>query len=107
MKSFTLLFAILIMSLLTSRLSYSQKADRMAINELISKYAAAEDDGDMTSQAQLMLPDRVWIGTVGRITDQSKNMEMQQARIDADKKIIPDVWWFTDARDRLINFYGD
>ena len=88
-------------------MSHAQKADLMAINELINKYAAAEDDGNMSSQAELMLPDRVWIGSVGRITDQKRNMEMQQVRIDADRKSIPDVWWFTDARDRLINFYGD
>ncbi len=106
MKSFALLSTALIICG-SSQFSMSQEADRMAINELINKYAAAEDDGNMTSQAELMMPDRVYIGGAGRITDQDKNMQLQQVIIDVNKKAIPDVWWFTDARDRLIRFYGD
>ncbi len=107
MKKLTHFLTVLSFVCSTFSMGFSQSADLMAINELINRYAAFEDDGDMMSQASLMTPDRVWIGTVGRITDQEKNMKMQQLRIDANKKVIPDVWWFTDARDRLINFYGD
>lgn len=83
-------------------------ADTKAINDLIDKYAAFEDTGDMISQAKLMAADRVWIGAVvGRRTNQKMNMDIQQADFDEARKWAPGVKWFTDARDRLIKFYGD
>ena len=35
------------------------------------------------------------------------NMEIQQAGFDEARKWAPGVKWFTDARDRLIKFYGN
>ena len=56
-----------------------------------------------------MSDDRVWIGDNGwgRMTNQSLNMNMQQSQFDAMLKSINGIKWFTDARDRLIKFYGD
>ena len=56
-----------------------------------------------------MSDDRVWIGDngLGRMTNQSLNMNMQQSQFDAMLKSINGIKWFTDARDRLIKFYGD
>ena len=55
-----------------------------------------------------MTADRVCIGPAGsgRITNQAMNMESQQSQFDAAKTFVPGVKWFTDARDRLIKFYG-
>ena len=84
-------------------------ADLAAINTLIDDYSQTEDDGTLLEQAKLMSDDRVWIGNngAGRITNQSLNMNMQQTQVDAVFKSISGIKWFTDARDRLIKFYGD
>jgi hypothetical protein len=54
-----------------------------------------------------MTDDRIWIGQgMGRVTNQALNMEMQQAGMDVQNEMLPGVQWFTDARDRIIRFYG-
>ena len=84
------------------------KADIDAIQKLIDQYGQTEDAGDMMAQAKLMMADRVWIGQAqGRQTDQAMNMRTQQAEIDAQRKQVPGVQWFTEARDRLVKFYGN
>ena len=106
----TVLFVVVLLAVfLTTDAVYSQNvADIDAINKLIDQYSAFEDAGDMVSQAKLMTNDRVWIGGVaGRRTNQSMNMEIQQAGFDEAKKLAPGVKWFADARDRLIKFYGN
>ncbi len=84
------------------------RADQDAINRIIDQYSALEDAGDMAAQAQLMTADRVWIAQwAGRMTNQDMNMRRQQAGFDARKEYLPGIQWFTDARDRLIKFYGN
>jgi len=62
----------------------------------------------MMAQAKLMAADRVWMAAVaGRRTNQTMNMEIQQAGYDEARKFVPGVKYFSDARDRLIKFYGD
>jgi hypothetical protein len=78
-----------------------------AINRLIDRYGALEDAMDMTSQAQLMAPDRVQINQGGRRTNQALNMRIQQAQLEELKKALPGVQFFTEDRDRLIRFYGN
>jgi ketosteroid isomerase-like protein len=81
--------------------------DEDAINRLIDHYSQLEDAADMTAQAALMTADRVWIAqALGRMTNQAMNMRIQQAGFDVQKEILPGAQWFTDARDRLIRFYG-
>ncbi len=84
------------------------KADVEAINKLIDDYCKTEDASDMKAQAKLMTADRIWIGTPGggRMTNQTMNMEMQQTQMNENKKMVPGIKWFTDARDRIIKFYG-
>ena len=110
MKSGIVCFAIISLFLFSgSFVSAQSKADNEAIHKVIDKYGGTEDAGDMVTQAKLMTADRVWIGPSGsgRITNQAMNMEAQQSQFDAAKAFVPGVKWFTDARDRLINFYGD
>ena len=110
MKSGIVCFAIMSLFLFSGSFASAQsKADTEAIHKLIDKYGETEDAGDMVTQAKLMTADRVWIGPSGsgRITNQAMNMESQQSQFDATKTFVPGVKWFTDARDRLINFYGD
>jgi hypothetical protein len=91
-----------------TRASHAQReADLTAINRLIDQHAQTEDADDMMAQAKLMTADRVWIGPPGRRTDQGMNMRLQQAQIDEGKKFAPNTRWFTEARDRLIKFYGN
>ena len=81
--------------------------DEDAINQLIDQYSQLEDAADMTAQAALITADRVWIAqALGRMTNQAMNMRIQQAGFDVQNEILPGVQWFTDARDRLIRFYG-
>ncbi|MFC1639969.1 YybH family protein [Gemmatimonadota bacterium] len=81
--------------------------DEDAINRLIDQYSQLEDARDMTAQAALMTPDRIWIAqALGRITNQAQNMRIQQAGFDVQNELLPGVQWFTDARDRIIRFYG-
>jgi ketosteroid isomerase-like protein len=83
-------------------------ADVQTINRLIDEYSRLEDAGDMQGQAKLMSEDRIWIAQdSGRRTDQGLNMKIQQASLDALKAAFPDVKWFTEARDRLVKFYGN
>ena len=85
-----------------------RQADVDAINGLIDQYGTLEDAMDMTSQAKLMVADRVWVaqGAVRR-TDQAVNMRIQQAGYDALKKQVPGVQSFTEDRDRLVKFYAN
>jgi hypothetical protein len=81
--------------------------DEDAINRFIDQYSQLEDAVDMTAQATLMTADRIWIAEgLGRITNQAQNMQIQQAGFDVQNEILPGVQWFTDARDRIIRFYG-
>lgn len=109
MRTTALFVVVLLAVFLATDAVYSQNtADTDAINILIDKYSAFEDAGDMVSQAKLMTKDRVWIGGLsGRRTNQSMNMEIQQAGIDEAKKWAPGVKRFTEARDRLIKLYGN
>jgi len=109
MRTTILFAAVFSMVLLSTATVHSQNnAATDAINKLIDRYSALESSGDMVSQAKLMTKDRVWVGgTGGRRTNQSMNMEIQQAGYDEAKKFVPGVKWFTDARDRLIKFYGN
>ena len=90
-------------------LAAQNRADVDAINRLIDQYGQTEDAGDMMAQAKLMSPDRVWIGPApaGRETDQAMNMRAQQAQYDVQKKLVPGLQWFTEARDRLVKVYGN
>jgi hypothetical protein len=85
------------------------RPDLDAIHRLIDQYGQTEDAGDMMAQAKLMSADRVWIGQApaGRQTDQAMNMRAQQAQYDVQKKLVPGLQWFTQARDRLVKFYGN
>ena len=81
--------------------------DEDAINRIIDQYSQLEDANDMTAQAEMMTADRIWIAqALGRITNQAQNMQIQQAGFDVQNEILPGVQWFTDARDRIIRFYG-
>jgi ketosteroid isomerase-like protein len=90
-------------------LSAQNRPDLDAIHKIIDQYSQTEDAGDMIAQAKLMAPDRVWIGPApaGRQTDQAMNMRAQQAQYDVQKKVTPSLQWFTQARDRLVKFYGN
>ncbi len=84
-----------------------RQADIDAISQLIDRYGAFEDAMDMTAQAQLMAPDRIWIAQgAGRRTDQAANMRIQQAGMDVTKRLVPGLQTYTEDRDRLIKFYG-
>ena len=95
--------------ILLSTISFGNETDLDAINNLIDNYSKTEDEGKLLEQAKMMSNDRIWIGNngAGRITDQKLNMNMQQAQVDALMKSVSGIKWFTDTRDRLINFYGD
>ena len=90
-------------------LTAQNRADVDAVNKVIDQYGQTEDAGDMVAQAKLMAPDRVWVGTApaGRQTDQAMNMRAQQAQYDVQKKLVTGLQWFTQARDRLVKFYGN
>jgi len=100
---------ILFLSLFTSSaISAQNRGDIEAINQLLDRYGALEEAMDMMTQATLMSEDRVWVGDgVGRRTDQSKNMIIQQATFDLLKETVPGIRWFVEDRDRLIRFYGN
>lgn len=88
--------------------SAQRQQDVAAINDLIDRYGATEDASDMTAQAALMSPDRVWIAAgAGRRTDNAANMRIQQAGMDAFEEEVPGIRYFTEDRDRLIRFHGD
>lgn len=85
-----------------------RQADIDAVDALLDQYGALEDAMDMTAQAKLMAPDRVWIAQgAGRRTDQATNMRIQQAAFDALKKRLPGLQQFTEDRDRLVRFHAD
>ncbi|UCC73175.1 MAG: nuclear transport factor 2 family protein [Gemmatimonadota bacterium] len=109
MKTIALFFAVLLLLSPSSTALAQDKSDLEAIHELIDRYAQTEDAGDLVAQAALMTADRVWIGQAGagRRTDQAKNLERQQARFDATAALAPGIRWFTEARDRMVKFYGD
>src|SRR5438046_10022219 len=93
--------------LVPSAAATQRQGELDAINRLIDRYGALEDAMDMNAQAQLMSADRVWIAQgVGRRTDQATNMRIQQAVFDQLKKRLPGVQTFTEARDRIVKFYG-
>ena len=95
--------------LLAGLIQAQDKADVQAIHKLVDEYCKTEDAGDMKAQARLMKADRIWIGPAGggRITNQTMNIEKQQAQFDEMKKMVPGIKLFTDARDRIIKFYGN
>jgi ketosteroid isomerase-like protein len=95
--------------LLAGLIQAQDKADVQAIHKLIDEYCKTEDAGDMETQAKLMKADRIWIGPAGcgRITNQTMNIEKQQAQFNEMKEMVPKIKWFNDARDRIIKFYGD
>lgn len=87
--------------------SAQSSGDEDAINRLIDQYTQLDDSFDMTAQAALMAADRIWIGQAnGRRTNQAMNMQIQQAGFDRTNEILPGIQQFTDARDRIIRFYG-
>jgi ketosteroid isomerase-like protein len=100
---------VLVVALGSPSLAAGQgQGDIDAINQLIDRYGALEDAMDMTGQAQLMAPDRVWIAQGGgRRTDQAANMRIQQAGFDQTKAVAPGIQTFTEDRDRVIKFYGN
>ena len=82
--------------------------DEAAVNRVIDQLNQLEDVFDMPAQAELMTADRIWIGQgLGRITNQAQNMQVQQAGFDVLKGAEPEYQRFTDARDRIIRFYGN
>ena len=85
------------------------QADLRLINQLLERYRATEDAGDMIAQSKLMAPDRVWVSQFasGRRTDNMENMRIQQAEADRRKKAIPGLQQFSEDREKLIKFYGD
>ena len=99
----------ILLFIILSTISFGNETDLDAINKLIDNYSKTEDEGKLLEQAKMMSNDRIWIGNngAGRITDQKLNMNMQQAQVDALMKSVCGIKWFTDTRDRLINFYGD
>jgi hypothetical protein len=100
--------AVLLMATIASPLLAQDRADQDAINRLIDRYSELEDVRDMVAQSRLMTADRVWIAQwQGRMTNQDMNMRLQQANFDALDEFLPGIQWFTDARDRLIKFYGN
>lgn len=109
MRLMTGWLAVLALSVASaSRAQVPHQADQDAINQLIDRYGATEDAMDMTTQAQLIAPDRVWIGQgAGRRTDQATNMRIQQAAMDQLKKLVPGIQTVTEDRDRLVKFYGN
>ncbi len=109
MRAVSQRFAVLLtMAVIASPLLAQSSRDQDAINRLIDRYGQLEDAGDMVAQAELMTADRIWIGQgAGRRTDQAMNMRLQLAGFDVQKEILPNVQWFTEARDRIIRFYGN
>ena len=100
-----ILFTVLLV-VFTFTSNASEKGDRANINQVIDQYIMTEDAGDMKKQAKLMSKDRVWVGFGGRMTNQAMNMKIQLEQYKQAKLFMPDVEWFSDARDRLIKFYG-
>jgi hypothetical protein len=81
--------------------------DEDAVNLLIDQYSQLEDSFDMAAQAEMMTADRIWIAQAfGRRTNQAMNMRIQQAGFDVLKGASPEYQRFTEARDRVIRFYG-
>lgn len=107
--NFKLLAASMVFSLCSIAVFAQNNADVEAINAVIDKYCETESANDMNAQAALMSDDRIWIGGggQGRVTDQKKNMEMQQMNWEEGEKFLPGVKWNFDARDRIIRTYGD
>jgi len=104
MKRIVLTLLIITVTFVTNA---SEKTDLKEINQLIDKYGETEDAGDMKAQAMIMSKDRVWVGFGGgRMTNQAMNMDIQIAQYKQAKLFMPDVKWFSDARDRLVKFYG-
>ena len=82
--------------------------DEAAVNQLIDRVFELEAAKDMTTQAELMSDDRLWVVEgFGRKTDQAMNMQYQQAVLDREDEILPGIQWFYEVRDRIIRFYGD
>lgn len=109
MRSAIFFCAMLLLLFVSKPVGAQDKAELEAIHKLIDQYSKTEDTGDLMGQAKLMTADRTWIGPVGagRRTDQAMNMLIQQASVDEAKKLVPEIKWFTEARDRIIKFYGN
>ena len=104
-KGIVLCLAFLLVGLIQAQ----DKADEEAINKLIVEYCKTEAAGDMEAQAKLMKADRIWIGPAGsgRITNQTMNIEKQQAQLKVMEKVAKGIRWFIDARDIIIRSYGN
>ena len=63
----------------------------------------------MQAQAKLMSDDRIFVGSAGegRAVNQKLNMKYQKIHLGIMKKEVPGIKFCTDARDRIIRFYGD
>ena len=99
----TILTLTLVVSIPCAALAQGS-GDEAAINRLIDQFNQLEDAFDMPAQAELMSPDRIYVGQgLGRITNQAQFMLIQQVGFQQGQ---PDYRRFTDARDRIIRFYG-
>ena len=88
--------------------SAQSQADIDAVLRLLDQYAELEEAMDMPSQARLISDDRVWIAQgLGRRTDQSQNMRIQEAQMALLKESMPGIRWFVEDRDRLVRFHGN
>ncbi|NNM03823.1 MAG: SnoaL-like domain-containing protein [Gemmatimonadetes bacterium] len=89
------------------QLNAQNQRDIDSVHQLLDRYTELEESMDMMGQAQLMSPDRVWIGPgSGRTTDQAKNMDIQAAQFANNQAAMGGLKWFVDDRDRLVNFFG-
>lgn len=98
----------LMLCLLLPAAAFAQSPqDVEAIHALLREYRATQDAGDLSGQARLMTPDRVWISDRGqRRTDNVENMRVQQAEAEVQKQEVPGLRRFTMDRDVIIRFHG-
>jgi uncharacterized protein (TIGR02246 family) len=80
--------------------------DRSDIEAIVKEYSRLEASGDVTTQANLMTADRLWTAGGQRRTDQSLNMQIQQAGMDRRNARYPNAKVFYDARDVIVRVYG-
>ena len=105
MRTTTLLLAVFFIAGLSIA---QEKGDAEAVNKVLDKYLETEVARDMVAQSKLMTDDRVWIADIeGRRTNQRLNMQLQQAYMDEEKKLVPGIRYFIEDRDRIIKFYGN
>ena len=101
-------FALFLVLCWPSSVLAQTSGDEAAVNQVIDRVFELEVAKDMTAQAALMADDRIRIlPQIGRITDHAMDMQMQQAVLDLEDEVVPDIQWFYEVRDRIIRFYGD